>query len=78
MYHPYQHLEAKQIVKERREHADMARRVEQARGDRTRLFSRLRARLGFLMARPSSQVSIGENSARSRQIDARVPGLVEE
>ena len=78
MYHPYQNQVAQRIVKERREHAGMARRVEQMQGDRTRLFSRLRARLGFLMARPSSQVGIGENSARSRQIDARVPGLVEE
>ncbi|MEE9514128.1 MAG: hypothetical protein V3V46_08620 [Anaerolineales bacterium] len=52
MYHPYQNLEAKRIVKERRQTADMARRSERARADRTSLLSSLRAKLDSLLGRP--------------------------
>lgn len=50
MYHPYQNQVAKRIVKERREHADMARRVAQAGGDHAKLWIRLRARLALLVS----------------------------
>ena len=45
MYHPYQHLEAKRTVNERRERADMARRTELIRGDRAKRSVHLLARL---------------------------------
>ncbi len=78
MYHPYLHLEAKQTVKDRRENADVARRVEQTRGDRAKLFSHLHTRLNFLVGRANSQVDIREDIARKGRIDARVPGFVKE
>ena len=52
MYHPYQNLEAKRIVKERRETADVARRLERARADHTSLLSSFRAKLDSLLDRP--------------------------
>ncbi len=78
MYHPYQHLVAKRIMKERREIADMARRVEQTRGDRANLLSSLRAKLVFLVDRFNNQASIPEDVARKERIDARVLGLADE
>ncbi len=52
MYHPYQNLEAKRIVKERRQTADVARRLERTRADHTSLLSSLRAKLDSLLDRP--------------------------
>lgn len=78
MYHPYMHLGAKQTVKDLREHADVARRVEQKRDYRAKLFNHLRTRLNFLVGRANSQVDIREDIARKGRIDARVPGFVKE
>ena len=78
MYHPYQHLVAKRIMKERRETADMARRVEQTRGDRASLLSSLRAKLVFLVDRLNSQASMRKDFARKEGIDARALGLSDE
>jgi hypothetical protein len=73
MYHPYLHLEAKQTVKDRREHADVARRVEQTRDHRAKLFIRLRARLNFLVGRANSHVRIREDIARIGEL---MPGCL--
>ncbi len=69
MYHPYQNLEAKRIVKERRQTADVARRLERARADRTSLLSSLRAKLDFLLDRPI--LPRRDSDSRSQQTGIR-------
>jgi hypothetical protein len=78
MYDPYQLLVAKQIGKERREAADRARLVKQARGDRANLFSSLRSKLIFLIDRLHNRASIRQQVARIEGFNPRVPGLAEE
>jgi hypothetical protein len=65
MYHPYLNQVAKHEVKERRQHADMARQAEQARGERVSLLSRLYARLSSLLSHRNHQTGIRQRTAQA-------------
>lgn len=78
MYHPYLHVEAKRIVKQRRQAAAMLRRAELGLDDRPDLLTRIRARLGLLMRRPTVQHSARSRIARSTAFDAQKPAVAEE
>jgi len=74
MYHPYQNLEAKRVVKERRETADIERRLERARADRTSLLSSLHAKLKFLLDRPIIARRDGDSGSHQAAIGTRTRG----
>jgi hypothetical protein len=78
MYHPYQHQVAKRIVKERREHADIAQRVAEARGDQAKPWIRLRDRIAILVSSRSDRLDRRKNAAQRWAATTHVSALTKE